>query len=364
MSEEQVFTQCTVGGPVRVYVEDGVIKRMRPIVFDEDDAASWTIEARGRTFTPPRKTTLQSYEVPERTRVYTNRIQYPLKRKNFDPGGERHPELRGKDEYVRISWEEALDLVAREITRVRETYGPAAITAMTPSHQNWGFLHYKLGPLGPVLQHPRLQPVPGQSRQLGGLALGRHSRLGLLVAPRPLRAVGAPAGRAQAHRAGHLLVGGPQQHLVHVQRPGEPHLAPLDEGARHPVRGHRPARQLHGEHHGRQVDRAAPGHRRGAGPGDRLRLAHRGHLRPLLRREPHLRVRRVEGVHPGRGRGRHAQDAASGRRRSATSRRTPSSRWRASGRPRRPCSPWPASSGPPAPAARPTPRSGPGCAST
>ena len=148
MSEEQVFTQCTVGGPVRVYVEDGVIKRMRPIIFDEDDAPSWTIEARGRKFTPPRKTTLQSYEVPERTRVYTNRIQYPLKRKNFDPSGERHPELRGKDEYERISWDEALDLVAGEITRIRETHGPAAITAMTPSHQNWGFLHYKLGPLG------------------------------------------------------------------------------------------------------------------------------------------------------------------------------------------------------------------------
>ncbi len=148
MSEEQVFTQCTVGGPVRVYVEDGVIKRMRPIIFDEDDAPSWTIEARGRKFTPPRKTTLQSYEVPERTRVYTNRIKYPLKRKNFDPNGERHPELRGKDEYERISWDEALDLVAGEITRIRETHGPAAITAMTPSHQNWGFLHYKLGPLG------------------------------------------------------------------------------------------------------------------------------------------------------------------------------------------------------------------------
>ena len=60
MSEEQVFIQCTVGGPVRVYVEDGVITRMRPIVFDESDAASWTIEARGKKYTPPRKTTLQS----------------------------------------------------------------------------------------------------------------------------------------------------------------------------------------------------------------------------------------------------------------------------------------------------------------
>ncbi len=145
---EQKFTQCTVGGPVWVYVDDGVITRMRPLRFDDTDAASWTIEARGRRFTPPRKTTLQSYEVPERQRVYENRIHYPMRRKHFDPKGDRHVEMRGKDEFVRISWDEALDLVAGEITRIRETYGPAAITAQTGSHHNWGFLHYKLGPLG------------------------------------------------------------------------------------------------------------------------------------------------------------------------------------------------------------------------
>jgi anaerobic selenocysteine-containing dehydrogenase len=39
---EQVFIQCTVGGPVRVYVKDGVITRMRPMVFDDKvDAPSW-----------------------------------------------------------------------------------------------------------------------------------------------------------------------------------------------------------------------------------------------------------------------------------------------------------------------------------
>ncbi len=148
MSAEKVCIQCTVGGPVRVYVKDGVITRMRPLRFDETDAPSWIIEARGRKFSPPRKTTLQSYEVPERQRVYENRIQYPLRRKHFDPSGDRRQELRGKDEYVRISWEEALDLVAGEIRRIRAEYGPAAITAMTSSHHNWGFLHYKMGPFG------------------------------------------------------------------------------------------------------------------------------------------------------------------------------------------------------------------------
>jgi anaerobic selenocysteine-containing dehydrogenase len=147
-TSEQFFIQCTEGGPVRVYVENGVITRMRPLAFDdEEDAPSWTIEARGRKFSPPRKTTLQTYTVPERQRVYENRIKYPMRRKNFDPKGERHPELRGKDEFVRITWDEALDIVASEITRIREEYGPAAITAMTSSHHNWGLLHYKMGPM-------------------------------------------------------------------------------------------------------------------------------------------------------------------------------------------------------------------------
>jgi len=146
---EQILTQCTIGGPVFVHVEDGKITKMRPIVFDDTDAPSWTIEAKGRKFTPPRKTFLNPYVVAERMRIYSeNRIKYPYRRKTFDPHGDRHPEMRGKDEYIRISWDEALDTVAEEMKRIRKTYGPAAITAMTSSHHNWGLLHYKMGPFG------------------------------------------------------------------------------------------------------------------------------------------------------------------------------------------------------------------------
>ncbi len=146
---EKKLTQCTVGGPVWVYVKDGEITRMRPITFNDKDAPSWTIEAHGRKFSPPRKTTLQSWLVPERTRVYAeNRIKYPYRRKSFDPKGERHTEMRGKDEYIRISWDEALDIVSGEIKRLREQYGPASITGMTSSHHNFGLLHYKMGPFG------------------------------------------------------------------------------------------------------------------------------------------------------------------------------------------------------------------------
>lgn len=146
---EQVFTQCTVGGPVFVYVKDGEITRIRPIVFDETDGASFTIEAQGKMFSPPRKTTISPHVLGERTRIYSeDRIKYPMKRADFDPHGNRHPETRGKSLYERISWGEALDLVAGEMKRVRETYGPAAVLAMKCSHHNWGALFYKNGPFG------------------------------------------------------------------------------------------------------------------------------------------------------------------------------------------------------------------------
>lgn len=158
---EQVLTQCTIGGPVKVTVRDGKIIKMRPIVLDETDKGRWTIEARGRKFTDPRKIPIGSFVVAERMRVYSeNRIKYPMKRKHFDPKGERHPELRGKDEYVRISWDEALDIVAGEIKRIRETYGPAAITAMASSHHNWGLLFYKMGP------YPRFYNLLGYTELL------------------------------------------------------------------------------------------------------------------------------------------------------------------------------------------------------
>jgi len=143
MPEEQVFTNCTNQGPIFVYVKDGRITRIRPIVFDETDAASWTIEVNGRKFSPPRKATLAPSVLAERQRVYSeDRLKYPLKRIDFDPKGDRHPETRGKSGYERISWDEALDIVAGEMKRIRATYGPAAVMAHAGSHHSWGNIGY------------------------------------------------------------------------------------------------------------------------------------------------------------------------------------------------------------------------------
>jgi len=139
------YVNNTNGGAVYVYVRDGRILRITNIDLTEDDAPGWTIEARGRSFTPPRRTTLVSYTQALKSTVYSkDRLLYPMKRVDFDPDGERNPQNRGVSGYVRISWDEALDLVAKEIMRVKRTHGPGAILNSTGSHHTWGNIGYYL----------------------------------------------------------------------------------------------------------------------------------------------------------------------------------------------------------------------------
>ena len=139
------YTSNTNGGPVFVYVKENKIIRITPIEFDETDAEPWTVKARGRNFTPPRKTTVTPYTQAWKSMVYSpDRILYPMKRVDFDPNGDRNCENRGISGYERISWDEALDLTAREIKRMKKEYGPGAILNSCGSHHTWGNLGYWL----------------------------------------------------------------------------------------------------------------------------------------------------------------------------------------------------------------------------
>jgi molybdopterin guanine dinucleotide-containing S/N-oxide reductase-like protein len=140
------YTSNTNGGPVFVYVKDGKIIRITPIEFDEKDAKPWTINARGRSFTPPHKTTVSPHTLVFKSLIYSpDRIMYPMKRVDFHPDGKRNCQNRGISGYKRISWEEALDLVAGEMKRVKKVYGPGAIMNGSGSHHLWGILGYWLG---------------------------------------------------------------------------------------------------------------------------------------------------------------------------------------------------------------------------
>ncbi len=145
MGKMEKLTSGTTGGPVFVYVQDGRIVRITPMELDSADADSWKIEARGRTFSPARKTTLAPYSLALRSMIYSpQRLLKPLKRVDFDPQGERNCHKRGESGYEEISWDEALDIVAGEIKRIKREYGPAAIMSTSSSHHMWGNIGYRL----------------------------------------------------------------------------------------------------------------------------------------------------------------------------------------------------------------------------
>ena len=139
------YTSMTNGGPVFIHVKDGKIIRLTPIVFDSSDPGPWTIEARGKRFTPPRKTSLAPHGMNWKSMVYSpDRLLHPMKRVDFDPNGARNPQNRGISGYERITWDEAFDLVGDEIKRAKRVHGPGAIANSHGSHHTWGNIGYYL----------------------------------------------------------------------------------------------------------------------------------------------------------------------------------------------------------------------------
>ena len=58
------------------------------------------------------------------------RLKYPMKRKSWSPDSP-HGELRGLDEWERISWDEALTYIADEIQKCLSKYGPHSMLSCT-----------------------------------------------------------------------------------------------------------------------------------------------------------------------------------------------------------------------------------------
>jgi hypothetical protein len=65
-----------------------------------------------------------------------DRILYPMRRVNLVLNGVRNPQKRVVSGYERISWDEALDVVASEINRVRRELGKGAI--LSPDRSTTG----------------------------------------------------------------------------------------------------------------------------------------------------------------------------------------------------------------------------------
>ncbi|MFO1035790.1 MAG: trimethylamine-N-oxide reductase TorA [Geminicoccaceae bacterium] len=75
--------------------------------------------------------------------VYSaSRIKYPMVRRAFlEKGPGASPELRGQNDFVRVSWDDALNLVVKELQRVDKAYGPVGTFAGSYGWKSAGKLH-------------------------------------------------------------------------------------------------------------------------------------------------------------------------------------------------------------------------------
>lgn len=70
------------------------------------------------------------------------RIARPMVRRGWLEDGPRPDTRRGRDQFVPMSWDRVLDLLARELVRVRDTYGPEAIFGGSYGWASAGRFHH------------------------------------------------------------------------------------------------------------------------------------------------------------------------------------------------------------------------------
>ena len=106
------------------HVENGVLKDVTPVPDDPDPSAIGRNLIKGN---------------------YAHRVTQPSVRKGFLEGDKSS--VRGNDEFVSVTWDEAYDLVASEIRRVKETYSNNSIYAGSYGWASAGRFHHALSQL-------------------------------------------------------------------------------------------------------------------------------------------------------------------------------------------------------------------------
>ena len=117
----QCWTSCGGKCLLQAYIVDGVVTRVKT-----DDVYEESIETfqnrgccRGRS---------QRF-----AHSAAERLKYPMKRKHWMPGGgdNVNGQLRGEDEWERITWDEAFDYVSQEMRRIYDEHGPSSVLHMS-----------------------------------------------------------------------------------------------------------------------------------------------------------------------------------------------------------------------------------------
>ncbi|MDK9429726.1 trimethylamine-N-oxide reductase TorA [Gallibacterium anatis] len=119
-AEQSTVVTAAHWGPLGVVLENGKVVKSGPAI------------------PAPLTNELQSVVADQ---LYSEtRVKYPMVRKGYLEGN-KDTTLRGRDEWVRVSWEQAFDLVAKEMKRVRDSYGATGIYAGSYGWYSSGSLH-------------------------------------------------------------------------------------------------------------------------------------------------------------------------------------------------------------------------------
>ena len=109
-------------GAFTVDVADGRIVRLAP--FAKDPHPNWMLRGTAELLSTP------------------NRIKSPMIRRGFYKDRARsNPAGRGSEPFVRVSWDEAIGIVADELRRVKTQYGNRAIYGGSYGWQSPGRFH-------------------------------------------------------------------------------------------------------------------------------------------------------------------------------------------------------------------------------
>lgn len=100
-------TSVTHWGVVETIVVDGKISKLEPVPEDWHPSSNLNALA----------------ELP----YAPSRIRYPMVRESYLKERIASRDRRGEGKWIRVSWDEALDLIASELKRVYSEYGPSAI---------------------------------------------------------------------------------------------------------------------------------------------------------------------------------------------------------------------------------------------
>ena len=315
MATVERLTNCTTGGPVFVDVRDGKIVRLTPIELSDDDKGDWTIEARGRTLHPAP----QDHPLAARDGAQVDDLLAASGSSRRSSGSTSTPRASATSTTAASPATSRSAGTRPWTSSPTRSSGSSARSARRPSsrppgsHHLWGNIGYRHSAYFRFMNlvgftYAEHNPDSWEGWHWGAMHMWGYShRLGIPEQYDLLEDALKHTEMVVFWSADPETTGGG----IYAAFESTPRRFWLKElGVKmvfiDPYYNHTAglfADKWFSPRLGTDV---------AFGSGDRLHLADRGHLRQGVRRRPHHRLRRVEGLRPRRER-RRAQDARMGR---------------------------------------------------